>query len=56
MNDPLKLIPFLVYAGAIALKILHEIDANTMLMMLAGTGLVHSGISSLNNVNPPKDR
>ena len=51
-SDPLKLVPFVLYAGVFILLGVGRITVNEAILLLGAAGLAHAGISSVNNVNP----
>jgi hypothetical protein len=54
-SDPLKLIPFVAYIGIFTCLAMKAITVNEAMLLLGATGAGHTLISSLSNVNPPKD-
>ena len=51
-NDPLKLLPLLGYGAILAMIYLGKLSTNDGLALLGAMGLLHSGISTVNNRNP----
>ena len=53
LNDPLKLLPFVIYIGTFVMLGLGRITTNEALLFMGFGGTLHAGISALNNSNPP---
>lgn len=53
-SDPTKLLPLLGYIGVFGALWLGKMTSNEAMMAVAAIGAMHAGISSVNNVNPPK--
>lgn len=51
-SDPLKLIPFAICVIAAVGMWTHQMTVRDVVDLLVAAGIIHTGVSAVNNVNP----